>query len=353
MRGRNFGKSFAAPESRVGRMNEWGVYLPLLALWCNTWSMKTTPLNTQKFHDPARTLDGQPRADVKLRALDTLWFNTGTLCNIACAHCYIESSPVNDRLAYITLAEVTRYLDEIRDARLPTTEIGFTGGEPFMNPDILVMLEECLARGFRVLVLTNAMQPMRRAKISRGLLALNKRFGEKLTLRVSIDHYTKALHDKERGAGTWLEAIAGVVYLHVNGFSVHVAGRLWNENIYAVRAGYAGLFADFGIRVDAYNPAQLVLFPEMDAQIDVPEITTACWGILNKTPDDVMCASSRMVVKRKGSARPSVTACTLLPYDARFEMGESLAAAGGPVTLNHPHCAKFCVLGGASCSVKA
>jgi len=63
-----------------------------------------------------------------------------------------------------------------------------------------------------------------------------------------------------------------------------------------------------------------------------------------------MCASSRMVVKRKGAARPAVLACTLLPYDARFEMGETLAGASGPVTLNHPHCAKFCVLGGASCA---
>ncbi len=312
-----------------------------------------TTLNPQKFQNPARTLEGQVRASVALRALDTLWFNTGTLCNITCANCYIESSPVNDRLAYLSAAEVTHYLDEIRTTHLPTTEIGFTGGEPFMNLDMLMMLEECLARGFRVLVLTNAMQPMQRPKILAGLRALGERFGEKLTLRVSIDHYTKALHETERGAGAWDAAIAGLQYLSVHGFSLHVAGRLcWDEDMQTARAGYASLFTDFGIRIDANNPAQLVLFPEMDAQVDVPEITTACWGILDKSPDDVMCASSRMVVKRKGAARPTVTACTLLPYDARFEMGETLAQATGPVALNHPHCAKFCVLGGASCSVK-
>lgn len=312
--------------------------------------MIRTLLNPEKFCDPARTLDGQVRASVALRALETLWFNTGTLCNIACAHCYIESSPANDRLEYLPAADVTRYLDEIRATNLPTAGIGFTGGEPFMNPEFLMMLEECLARGFRVLVLTNAMKPMRRPKISLGLHALHERFGEKLTLRVSLDHYTKALHDKERGAGTWLEALGGLLYLFANGFSVHVAGRLcWDEDMDTARAGYASLFAGFGIRIDAYDPAQLVLFPEMDARVDVPEITTACWGILDKSPDDVMCASSRMVVKRKGAARPAIAACTLLPYDARFEMGETLADARGPVTLNHPHCAKFCVLGGASC----
>ncbi len=315
--------------------------------------MTVTTFNPEKFCDPARTLDGQARAHVALRALDTLWFNTGTLCNITCAHCYIESSPTNDRLAYLSAAEVAQYLDEIRGANLPAKEIGFTGGEPFMNPEFLIMLEDCLSLGFRVLVLTNAMQPMRRPRVAQGLLALHKRFGEKLTLRVSLDHYTQALHETERGAGAWHSALDGLKYLSAHGFSLHVAGRLcWGEDMETARAGYGRLFAAHGIRVDAYDPAQLALFPEMDAQIDVPEITTACWGILNKNPEDVMCATSRMVVKRKGATRPTVVACTLLPYDPQFEMGESLAAASGPVALNHPHCAKFCVLGGASCSVK-
>lgn len=316
--------------------------------------MTLAVLNPQKFQNPARTLDGQMRASVNLRALETLWFNTGTLCNITCGHCYIESSPANDRLEYLRAAEVTHYLDEIHATSLPTTEIGFTGGEPFMNPDILVMLEACLTRGFRVLVLTNAMQPMRRPKVAQGLLNLHARFGEKLTLRVSLDHYTRALHETERGAGAWDAAIAGLRYLSEHGFRVHVAGRMcWNETEAEARAGYAWMFATLELNIGAHDPAQLVLFPEMDEHIDVPEITTACWGILHKNPEDMMCASSRMVVKRKGAAKPTITACTLLPYDPRFEMGETLAEARRPVTLNHPHCAKFCVLGGASCSVKA
>ena len=54
--------------------------------------------------------------------------------------------------------------------------------------------------------------------------------------------------------------------------------------------------------MNADDPAQLVLFPEMDARADIPEITTACWGILGKSPADIMCATSRMVVHRKGEA---------------------------------------------------
>src|SRR5690606_29649716 len=105
-----------------------------------------------------------------------------------------------------------------------------------------------------------------------------------------------------------------------------------------------------GFTINAMDRGECVLFPEMDEQVDVPEITTACWGILNLSPDTVMCASSRMVVKRRGAARPAVLACTLLPYSPEFELGETLEQAERPVALNHPHCAKFCVLGGASCS---
>ena len=125
---------------------------------------------------------------------------------------------------------------------------------------------------------------------------------------------------------------------------------MWGEDPARERAGYARMLAASEIELDAADPAQLVLFPEMDEMVDVPEITTACWGILHKTPDDIMCSSSRMVVKRKGAERPVVQACTLLAYDTAFEMGATLAEASRPVQLNHPHCAKFCVLGGASCS---
>jgi hypothetical protein len=80
-----------------------------------------------------------------------------------------------------------------------------------------------------------------------------------------------------------------------------------------------------------------------------PEITEACWSILKKSPDDVMCSCARMIVKRKDAAAPAVAACTLLPYDSRFELGGTLAEAGRPVPLSHPYCATFCVLGGGSC----
>ena len=227
------------------------------------------PIAAEKFSDPLLTAKGEERARVALKGLETLWFNTGTLCNLACKSCYIESSPKNDALVYITEAEVRSYLDEIAALGLPTREIAFTGGEPFMNPAMLPILRLCLERGFEVLVLSNAMRPMRR--FEEQLLELKDR--DRLTLRVSLDHYTKAIHEGERGA-SWDKAIDGLKWLAEHNFKIAIAGRhLAEESDEAARAGFAALFAEHGLPVDAHDLAQLVLFPEMDASADVAELS--------------------------------------------------------------------------------
>lgn len=313
-----------------------------------------------KFEHPDWTATRERRASVALDRLETLWINTGTLCNITCRNCYIESSPTNDRLAYITRAEAATYYDEIAAQRLGTREIGFTGGEPFMNPQMLGLIEDALARGFEVLVLTNAMQPMQRPRVKCGLIELNRRFGTRLTLRVSLDHHGRALHEAERGSRTWPKAIAGLDWLAQHDFSIAIAGRTcWGESEADARAGYSRLIAEHAWPIDPARTTALVLLPEMDGGHEVPEITTRCWAILNKRPGDMMCATSRMVVKRRGASTPTVLPCTLIPYDPTFEMGSTLAQSAaadtgmfvsGAVKLCHPHCSKFCVLGGGSCS---
>lgn len=310
---------------------------------------RSRPLDPSKFRDPDVTAKGEERAVVALTRLHTLWLNTGSVCNITCENCYMESSPTNDSLAYLGAAEVSAYLDEVADAGMPVEEIGFTGGEPFMNRELPVMLGNVLGRGYRALVLTNAMKPMHHRRSE--LLALKEIYGDALTLRVSIDHYVPSKHEQIRGEGTWGPMLEGLRWLAVNGFQLHVAGRnSWQESDEQARRGYAAMFDAEGIPVNADDPARLVLFPEMDAAADVPEITVHCWDILGVAPETMMCATSRMVVKRRGAAAPVVVPCTLLPYDPQFELGTKLTEARSTVKLNHPHCAKFCVLGGGSCS---
>ncbi len=309
----------------------------------------TTTIDPAKFRDPDTTALGERRAVVALTRLRTLWFNTGSLCNVACQGCYMDSSPTNDRLAYLTRADVAGRLDEIAALDLPVEEIAFTGGEPFMNRALPAMLADALGRGYRALVLTNAMKPMQRRQ--QELRALLGRHGQALTIRVSLDHHTAEKHEAVRGPGTWAPVIAGLKWLADNGFKIAVAGRMrWSESNDEARAGYAGLFADQKIALDAFDPAVTVLFPEMNEAQDVPEITVHCWDILGVAPESMMCATARMIVKRRGAEAAAVVPCTLLPYDPAFEMGATLQESAGQVKLNHPHCARFCVLGGASCS---
>ena len=314
--------------------------------------MLETNQSTQpvKFSNPDFTLDNKKRAQVPFVQLDTLWINTGTLCNLTCKNCYIESSPTNDRLSYISFAEVKAYVDEIKDNQWPTKVIGFTGGEPFMNPDFIQSLEYCLTNGFECLVLTNAMQPLK--KKYEQALDLNKRFPKLLKLRVSLDHYTEVEHNNERGKRAWKFAMEGLNWLNENNFNISIAGRsITGESQEVITKGYSSLFDSMNLKIDVNDPEQLTVFPEMDEDKDTPEITTECWRILKKKPSSIMCANSRMVVKHRGQEKPSVVACTLIPYDDEFTYDSTLKSSMKPIKLNHSHCSRFCVLGGGACSV--
>ena len=316
----------------------------------STAALQSLALNPVKFGDPKMTADGKPRAHVEFQSLQTLWLNTGTLCNLACEHCYIESSPSNDQLVYLSQADVRLYLQEIADHEWPTREIGITGGEPFMNPEIVPIIEDCLEAGFEVLVLTNAMRPM--MKLTDELLRLRGRYPKHLKLRVSVDHFTPELHQQERGTRSWAPMIKGLQWLGEANFNLSIAGRLrWGEEESALRAGFKDLFDQYNLQISADDDTQLMLFPEMDPNAEVPEITTDCFGLLQVDPNQLMCANTRMIVRRKGADTSQVVACTLIPYETEFSFDTRLADSLAKVSLNHPHCAKFCVLGGASCSV--
>ena len=299
-----------------------------------------------KFNNLTLTAEGKARAFIEAKNLKTLWFNTGTLCNLTCKNCYIESSPTNDRLSYLSFDEYLKFMNEAKEEGLNLLEIGFTGGEPFLNKDFPKMLNHSVQQDVEVLVLTNAMKPMLNKRSE--ILNLNK---DKLTFRVSIDHVDQKKHEKIRGQNSYKPMIEGVKWLRDNNFKMSLATRLmWGESEEYTRKTFKAFVLKHELPIDTSSSKDLVTFAEMDVKQDTPEITTDCWKILNKKPNSVMCSSSRMVVKKKGKKQPSVIACTLLPYDEAFDLGPTLKESMQRIYLNHPHCSKFCVLGGSSCS---
>lgn len=299
-----------------------------------------------KFNDLTLTANGKARAFIEAKQLKTLWFNTGTLCNLTCKNCYIESSPTNDRLSYLSFDEYLSFIYEAKEQNFNLTEIGFTGGEPFLNKDFPKMLNNAAQQNVDVLVLTNAMKPMLNKKSE--LLNIPK---ERLTFRVSIDHVDPKKHEAIRGQNSYEPMIEGLKWLRDNDFKMSLATRLmWGDSEEQTRKDFNAFILKHDLPIDANSTKDLVTFTEMDVKQDTPEITTECWTILNKNPESIMCSSSRMIVKKKGNEKPSVIACTLLPYDEAFDLGSTLKQSMQRIYLNHPHCSKFCVLGGSSCS---
>ncbi len=306
-------------------------------------------IKNKKFQEQKITSKGEIRASIPFDSLQTLWFNTGSLCNLACANCYMESSPKNKRLDSLTLQDVCCYLDEIDHKELATKSIGITGGEPFVNSDIIAILQEVLSRKMEVLVLTNGYVAIERYK--EDLLKLCHRYKKRLKIRVSLDHYSQEIHEKERGEGTFNSTLGVIRWLVDNGFAISVAGRkLVVESDEVVLKNYQELLSSKDIPLQLKLGDGLIIFPEMTDAPDVPEISVGCWQILNKTPQQQMCATSRMVVKRQGQSSSKVISCTLLPYDLKFELGNNLSESMEDIFLNHPYCSQFCVLGGSSCS---
>ena len=154
----------------------------------------------------------------------------------------------------------------------------------------------------------------------------------------------------QRGKNTFLSTLKNLKWLLENQFQVSIAGRiLKGETKEKSKEGFEFLFRENKIPL-LPNEDNLALFPEMEQNnTNTPEITTACWNILGKGPEGLMCSSERMIVKTKNRGT-SIQACTLIPYKKEFQMGKNLKGSFGDIYLNHPFCSSFCVLGGSSCS---
>ena len=255
-----------------------------------------------------------------------------------------ESSPTNNSLKYIKFKSVKSYINEIIKNKMDTKTIGFTGGEPFMNPDIIEMLDLSLISGFQVLVLSNGLRPIElKFKKLKELPNIKN-----LTIRLSIDHYQKTFHEKIRGINTWNKLIENIKWLYKNNFKLTFASRLEDETEQEKRLGFAKLFNDLNLSIEVYNKEVLVLFPPMDQALPATEISQECWSVLKKD-QIVSCVLAQEWLSTKKNLFAKVLACTLITKEKDFELGVELNSKK-IVYLNHPFCSQFCVLGNSSCS---
>ncbi|MBV8518663.1 MAG: radical SAM protein [Acidobacteria bacterium] len=280
---------------------------------------------------------------VPLVALDTLWFQVaGTLCNIACTHCFISCSPTNHAHELLTLADVEPLLAEARV--LGVREYYFTGGEPFLNRELLPILEATLRQG-PATVLTNGM--LLRADVCRELRALFDASEYSLDLRVSLDGFDAASHDAIRGAGVWERVMTGLRNLVDAGLNPAITVTTAAEGVATSdgRARFLELIRNFG-----FARPRLKVLPLF--RIGAEETRTRAyedWERLTSdalTSDDakvLQCSSCRMVTSR------GVYVCPILIDEPGARMGATLAETLRPFPLRYGAC-HTCWVDGVTCT---
>ncbi|MDP6450415.1 MAG: radical SAM protein [Lentisphaeria bacterium] len=291
-----------------------------------------------------QTDDDQPRGYIEPESLQELWFHTGTNCNLSCPFCLEGSKPGDNRLQFISFDEVTPLIDEALE--LGVERFSFTGGEPFLNPDMVRILDRALDHR-PCLVLTNATEPLMN-RIGEILPLIDK--PNHLNLRVSLDHPDPVKHDESRGKGNFRKALRTLGRLHQIGFGVSIARlRGDNEDTDVVDRSYAPHLREVGLPEDLL----IISFPNFmppGSLPDVPQITEHCMTTYLNADQRAafMCNFSKMVVKKNDTV--GIYACTLVDDDADYDLGKTLAESMKPRVMMRHHRCYSCFAFGASCS---
>jgi sulfatase maturation enzyme AslB (radical SAM superfamily) len=280
---------------------------------------------------------------IELAHLDQLWFQVaGTLCNLTCHHCFISCSPHNRSFGFLTFAEVRDWLE--RSVPLGVKEYYFTGGEPFLNRELVPMLAETLRYG-PTTVLTNAtvLKPEWLSELS----AAEKQSAYSLEFRVSIDGFSPEMNDPIRGEGTFVRALQGLKLLvEYNFLPIITIARTWPDaDEQQMISGFIKVLQRAG-----YTRPRLKILPTIKLGAEVsrtngyePDERVTAEMLVGFDRSQLLCHHSRLVTDR------GVWVCPILLDSPEARLGATLADAQRPFALSHGACFT-CYQYGAICS---
>ena len=280
---------------------------------------------------------------IEISHLDHLWFQVaGTLCNLTCHHCFISCSPKNDSFGFLSLDRVRRSLRE--SVELGVKEYYFTGGEPFLNPDMVPILVETLNYG-PATVLTNG--TVLKDKWLATLAEAESNSLYSLEFRVSIDGFSAESNDPIRGDGAFDRAIRGVIKLVEAGFlPIITAARTWpDEQEQQVVGGFVEMLKQVG-----YARPRLKILPML--RLGAEENRTRGYSETERITPEMMsdydsshliCEHSRIVSDR------GVHVCPILIDSPDSLLGQSLVDSARGYQVKHGACLT-CYQYGAICS---
>jgi molybdenum cofactor biosynthesis enzyme MoaA len=291
---------------------------------------------------PLPILDS-PAPLVPLAHLDDLWFQVaGTRCNLECRHCFISCSPHNDAFGFLDLATVRRALEE--SVSLGVKEYYFTGGEPFLHPDMTAILELTLTYG-PATVLTNG-TIFKNAWLER-LRKAEEASPYSLEFRVSLDGSTAEENDSVRGQGTFERILGGVRQLLGHGFLPILTVTRTRDDVddAILFAGVVDL-----LKTQGYDRPRIKILPTLRIGAEV-ERQRGYLADERVTPDmmagfdqsQLLCNHARIVTDR------GIAVCPILIEAPDAVLGQTLAEAQKPFALRH-HACYTCYQYGALCA---
>jgi len=274
--------------------------------------------------------------------LETLWIQVaGTVCNLRCRHCFVSCGPGDERHALMPRGEVRARVGEALS--LGVKEFYFTGGEPFVHPEMVEILADTLVEG-PCTVLTNGTLFKPRVVDALAHLASEARYA--LEVRVSLDGATAAEHDTFRGEGSFARAMAGIALLGARGLlPIVTVTPHTDEDDQAFRERYLAMLGAAGLSRPRLKVLPLFRLGREAAR------TRGYHGIETLAdlppsafdPARLQCGSCRAVTSR------GVFVCPLLVDEPGGRMGARLDQALGAFTLSHGACST-CYVTGMTCA---
>ncbi|MDB5047996.1 MAG: radical protein [Fibrobacteres bacterium] len=280
--------------------------------------------------------------DVPMLGLDTVWFQVaGSVCNLACTHCFISCSPDNHTHAMMDAAAVEIYLRESES--LGVREFYFTGGEPFLNPEMIPILRAALRRGPATVLTNGTLITARRAA---DLKALSEDSAYSLDIRLSLDGFDAAANDAIRGPGTFVRILEAIGHLAAAGLNpVITVTEACEEAVgSAGRARLLGRLRDLGLDRPRLKVMPLLLLGAEAGRTRAygKEETLAGTELTEADAASLQCASGRMVTAE------GVYVCPILIDFPEARMGSTLAETLRPFPLRHRAC-HTCHVQGLNC----
>ncbi|HLI29909.1 MAG TPA: radical SAM protein [Terriglobia bacterium] len=268
---------------------------------------------------------------IELKHLDNLWFQvTGTLCNIACSHCFNNSGPNVRTFGFLSLDSVRQELEVA--LRQGVKEVSFTGGEPFLHPELVRMLRLSLASA-PTTVLTNG--TLINDRIADRLADLERESNYSFEIRISLDGYTEAMNDAIRGAGVFRKVMDATRRLSQRGLLPLVTVvRTWSEEEeLSTLAGFVRTLQEAG-----YSRPRVKVLPSLPLGRELKRRQSGEETLLTEEmlhgfdADLLMCSNSRVVTDR------GVWVCPLLVEMPDARLGENLTGAAPAYALRHHAC---------------